>query len=290
MVTTEFQKIIKQRGRQLYRPMPWREDTRPYYVLVSEIMLQQTQVGRVLPKFNEFVATFPSEAALARSDLAAVLRAWQGLGYNRRAKYLHEAAKKIIELGHFPDSEEELLSLPGIGKNTAGAILAYGFNQPVLFLETNIRTVYTHHFFHDQTNIDDKQILEKLAETVPWAEEKEQPEQRIYSVQPALVRKTVGLSYGPKAFYWALMDYGSWLKANGVRNNAHSKHYTKQSPLKGSVREVRGKILALLSLQGRTPQYLKREFPDNDLYQKALAGLKADGLVEQTGQTIHLTK
>ena len=143
--------MLAQRGEELYRTMPWREDTRPYYVLVSELMLQQTQVPRVVPKFEAFIAVFPDEKALAAATLADVLKLWQGLGYNRRAKFLHEAAKMIVQEfgGVFPKSEADIMRLPGVGKNTAGAIIAYAFNMPSIFVETNVRTVYIHHFFAD---------------------------------------------------------------------------------------------------------------------------------------------
>ena len=149
MTPDEFQQLIKHRGQELFRPMPWREDTRPYYILVSELMLQQTQVDRVIPKFHQFIRQFPDQQSLTTAPLAQVLTVWQGLGYNRRAKYLQQAAQAVEERfsGQFPASQKELVSLPGVGPNTAGAILAYAFNQPAIFIETNIRTVYIHHFF-----------------------------------------------------------------------------------------------------------------------------------------------
>ena len=150
MDSSEFQRFLRQQGEELYRDMPWRQDTRPYYVLVSELMLQQTQVDRVIPKFLAFITQFPDEKVLAGALLADVLKQWQGLGYNRRAKFLYESAKAVVVLGAFPDDEAGLLKLPGVGKNTAGAILAYAYNQPGLFIETNIRAVYIHHFFAPQ--------------------------------------------------------------------------------------------------------------------------------------------
>jgi len=148
---TEFQELIWKKGRELYRDMPWRQDTRPYFVLVSELMLQQTQVARVIPKFEAFIARFPNEKILANSSLTDVIQLWQGLGYNRRAKYLHDSAKMITHDfgGIFPEDEADILRLPGVGKNTAGAILVYAFNHPALFVETNTRTVFIHHFFAD---------------------------------------------------------------------------------------------------------------------------------------------
>jgi A/G-specific adenine glycosylase len=262
----EFQELVWQKSRELYREMPWREDTRPYYVLVSELMLQQTQVVRVVPKFQAFIERFPDAETLAGASLADTLKLWQGLGYNRRAKFLHEAAKMIVRDfgGKFPEDEAGLLKLPGVGKNTAGAILAYSYNQSSIFIETNIRTVYIHHFFADDFAVDDKEIIEKLAATLDHEH--------------------------PREFYWALMDYGSWLKANGVRNNSSSKHYKKQSPLKGSLRETRGAIVRLLSGQDMTRDELQKAVAMPDRFDRALEGLQSDGLIAETGSRLHLTK
>jgi A/G-specific adenine glycosylase len=154
----EFQEIIWQKGNELYREMPWRTNVDPYYVLVSELMLQQTQVDRVIPKFEAFMQAFPSIQDLSNASLAEVLTLWSGLGYNRRAKFLHSAAQKVVNdfNGVLPDSLESLVQLPGVGPNTAGAILAYSFNTPVEFIETNVRTVYFYHFFEDQLSVTDK--------------------------------------------------------------------------------------------------------------------------------------
>ncbi len=260
----KFKDLLHQKGRELYRDMPWREDTRPYYVLVSELMLQQTQVERVIPKFKAFIAVFPDERTLARASLADVLKLWQGLGYNRRAKYLHEAAKKIIERGEFPHDEKGLMELPGVGKNTTGAILVYSFNQSAIFIETNVRTVYIHHFFADDYAVDDKRIIKELGQTI----DKE----------------------NPRKFYQALMDYGSFLKASGIKNVAQSKHYKKQSPLRGSVREVRGQIVRTLTGGDTTVATLRTQLIADERFVSALEGLIKDGLVTQSGQRLHLTK
>ena len=265
MEVTEFQRMLTQRGEELYRTMPWREDTRPYYVLVSELMLQQTQVPRVVPKFEAFIAVFPDEKALAAATLADVLKLWQGLGYNRRAKFLHQAAQMIVKEfdGAFPETLEDILRLPGVGKNTAGAILAYAFNQPAIYVETNVRTVYIHHFFADNSAVDDKQIIELLETTIDRE--------------------------NPRAFYQNLMDYGSWLKAQGVRNISQSKHYKKQSPLKGSVREVRGQIIAALAAGAMPEDDLRQHTAADERFRPALEGLLKDGLVEYSRGRIRLT-
>lgn len=264
MTPDEFREVIAQKGHELYRDMPWRRDTRPYYVLVSELMLQQTQVDRVIPKFNAFIAAFKDEQTLANASLAEVLRLWQGLGYNRRAKFLHEAAKRISELGYFPEDEQELLALPGVGINTAGAIGAYAFNRPTLYIETNVRTVYFHHFFEDGDPVDDSQIKELLEQTIDTEH--------------------------PREFYWAIMDYGSYLKRSGAGRITQSKHYKKQSALKGSVREIRGQIIKQLTLAPATLDELKAAVDLDDRFEPALNGLTKDGLVAFTSGVIHLTK
>jgi A/G-specific adenine glycosylase len=266
MNTTDFQEQVWEKARELYRDMPWRQDTRPYYVLVSEIMLQQTQVDRVIPKFEQFIATFPGITSLAKASLAEVLTVWSGLGYNRRAKFLHEAAKKIVLdfNGEFPDTQELLVSLPGVGINTAGAILAYSFNQPVVFIETNVRTVYFHHYFEDSVDVTDKELRDTVEATLDYEH--------------------------PREWYWGIMDYGAYLKCQGAGRNDKSHHYKKQSALKGSVREVRGQILRQLTTQNMELSQLKEVIRADDRFTRAFDGLIADGLVEQTGKELHLKR
>lgn len=266
MNTREFQEIVWQKARELYRDMPWRRDTRPYYVLVSEIMLQQTQVERVIPKFEAFITVFPDVNTLAHASLAEVLQHWSGLGYNRRAKFLHEAAKKVTAEFHgvFPETFEELLSLPGVGRNTAGAIMAYAFNTPVVFIETNVRTVYFHHFFEDNDAVSDRQLEAVVAETVDREH--------------------------PREWYWALMDYGSYLKRQGIGRINKSKHYKKQPALKGSVREVRGWIVKALATGDANEAQLRAELSADERFAVALAGLMRDGLVSETNGQLHLTR
>lgn len=261
-----FKEIVWQKGKELFRPMPWRTDTRGYYVLVSELMLQQTQVDRVRPKFEDFIARFPDVATLAGASLSDVVSLWNGLGYNRRAKYLHDAAKMISgELGGaFPVSKDALCKLPGVGPNTAGAIRAYSFNLPEVFIETNIRTVYFHHFFDNGEIVDDKTLMTLVGDTLDQE--------------------------NPREFYWALMDYGTWLKKNGAARLAQSKHYKKQSPLKGSVREVRGQIIRLLMEKDMAHVEVELLFGSDERFMRALDGLMNDGLIEATAGKLHLTK
>ena len=262
----EFQETIWQKGRELFRDMPWRADTRPYYVMVSEIMLQQTQVDRVVPKFEAFIKCFPAIEDLSKATLAEVLQLWSGLGYNRRAKFLHEAAKKIMNEydGVFPETEKELISLPGIGVNTAGAILAYSFNKSSIFIETNVRTVYFYHFFLEKDDVTDIELR-------------------------AVVEATVDTEH-PREWYWALMDYGSYLKRQGIGQNNKSRHYKKQSPLKGSVREVRGQILKLLTAADFDELSLRKELIADERFEPALSSLEKEGLIAKTNQTFHLKR
>ena len=240
--------------------LPWRQpeptgNFDPYKVLVSELMLQQTQVARVIPKYHVFLARFPTAHDLAASELGDVLRQWQGLGYNRRAKFLWQAAQAIEQLGSFPTSLDELVKLPGVGANTAGAILAYAYNAPVVFIETNIRSVYIHHFFADEINIADTQIRALVEQTLDHEQSRE--------------------------FYWALMDYGSHLKATAGNSSRASKHYAKQSSFAGSRRQVRGQVLRLLGERPMTLPELASHITDGRLIE-VLAALQVEQLIRGT--------
>ena len=173
--TTKFQSLIWNHYKKHGREMPWRGEKSAYKVLVSEIMLQQTQVSRVLSKYPQFLKVFPSIESLAKASLSVVLRSWQGLGYNRRAKFLHQLAKEVVlrHEGKIPKDYEELIALPGIGKATAGSLSAFAFNIPVPFIETNIRRVYIHHFFADRNDVLDVEILKLVELTLDKANPRE---------------------------------------------------------------------------------------------------------------------
>jgi A/G-specific adenine glycosylase len=233
--------------------LPWRRTDDPYRILISELMLQQTQVARVTPKYEEFLRHFPDIETLAAAELGDVLRAWQGLGYNRRAKYLWQVATIIVKSREkFPDTLETLTELPGVGKNTAGAVLAYAFNQPVVFIETNVRTVYFHHFFADRTDISDKELTPFIGATLDQE--------------------------NPREFYWALMDYGSWLKGQGLGAVSRSKHYVRQSKFAGSRRQLRGLILRSLSLRPHTEAELL-DLVEDDRSAGVLEDLVREGMI-----------
>ncbi len=237
--------------------MPWRETNDPYRILVSEFMLQQTQVERVLGKYPLFIGAFPDFQALAAAPLRDVLAIWQGLGYNRRAVNLWTTAQKVVEEHHgkLPGTADELLRMPGIGRATAGAVLAFAFNRPVVFIETNIRRVFIHFFFQGRTDVRDSEILPL--------------------VEAALDHDN------PRQWYYALMDYGAMLGRQSLNPNRRSAHYTRQAAFEGSDRQVRGRIIRELLRQGAlTGKDLSSQLDiEGDRLRKILAGLEQDGLI-----------
>ena len=258
----EFREIVWEYYAHHRREMPWRDDHSFYCVLVSELMLQQTQVSRVVEKFHEFMTCFPTIEALAAAPLADVIIAWQGLGYNRRAKYLHEAAKHVVTHGQ-PRDVDGLMALPGVGRNTSGAIMAYVYDQPSVFVETNIRTVYIHHFFASHTTVDDRDIL-------------------------ALVEQTLDHEH-PREWYWALMDYGAYLKQSDNRLS-QSRQYKKQPPLEGSLRQMRGTILDLARLAPIDIASIPAELRRDERFDPACQGLARDGLIVIDSDKITLAR
>ncbi|MDP2704942.1 MAG: A/G-specific adenine glycosylase [Patescibacteria group bacterium] len=213
-----FAKEIWRYYRKHKRSFPWRKTKNPYRILVSEVMLQQTQAERVIPKYEQFLKEFPNFSSLAQSPLSKVLRVWKGLGYNRRALYLKKTAKIVLERhgGKMPRKKESLLLLPGIGEATAGDILAFAWNIPSVVIETNIRSVFIHFFFLREQRVSDKEIAILVKETLP--------------------KKNV------REWYYALMDYGAHLKEK-ENPSRQSAHHTKQSPFKGSNRQLRSALL-----------------------------------------------
>ena len=261
-----FQKVVWDFYRANRRPMPWRTEPTPYYVLVSELMLQQTQVARVYAKFGSFIRRFPTLQALAAAPLADVLGTWVGLGYNRRAKFLWEAARAITQQhnGELPRTQQELVRLPGVGANTAGAILAYAYNEPTVFIETNIRTVFIHHFFADHADaVSDNDLRQLVAASLPVE--------------------------SPREWYWALMDYGSHLKGTVGGQLQRVKAYRPQSAFKGSRRQVRGQVVKLLVEHKQLNALeLAALVPDVRL-QEVCNALVAESLITRRGDTYYLT-
>lgn len=214
--------------------MPWRDISNPYKIFVSEMMLQQTQVERVRVKYAEFIKRFPNLKSVAQADKVEILKVWQGLGYNRRALFIKKACEEILSKhkGIFPKSFETLQTLPGIGPSTAGAICAFAYNQPVFFIETNVRAVILHFFFKNKEKVSDKDIIEILKKVTPSRSD---------------LSGRSGTS--PRDWYYALYDYGTFLKKslgkNKTKLHQKSKHYTKQSKFEGSFRQKRAQVLKL---------------------------------------------
>ncbi len=244
------------------RSLPWRKSEadgtfNAYKIMVSEIMLQQTQANRVIEKYVQFLKVYPDIGTLAGATLEEVFNLWQGLGYNRRAKFLRDAAKLVISdfQSEMPRSVSDLVKLPGVGHNTACAIAVYSYNQPLVFIETNIRTVYLHHFFEGKEDVADAAILELVAQTVD--------------------------NENPREWYWALMDYGTYLKKAHGNANVRSRHYAKQSRFEGSARQIRGEVLRQLQQAPQTLDELNVTIPDSRLA-SVLDGLLKDQLIRQT--------
>jgi A/G-specific adenine glycosylase len=220
MTPVQFRRLVwaqyKKEGRHA---LPWRKTRDVYHILVSEVMLQQTQVDRVIPFYTKFLTQFPTARKLAAAPLSHVLKAWQGLGYNRRAKMLRAASSILAR--EKARTVTDLEALPGVGPYTAKAVAAFAWNQDGVVIETNIRTAVIHHFFKTIEPVTDSEIAQVLEKTLPKGKARE--------------------------WYSALMDYGASLKRSGISYNARGVRYVKQSKFTGSAREARGAILRTLS-------------------------------------------
>lgn len=263
----DFQRKVKAMGEEHHRELPWRYIDDPYAVLVSEVMLQQTQVKRVLDYWPRFMRTFPSIDALASSEVSLVLEMWQGLGYNRRALALRKSAEICSRdyKGNLPVSYDELVALPGIGPATAAGVLSFALQKPSMYLETNVRTVFLHELFPGECDVHDKLIEPLVRRSCP--------------------------NVDPRSWYYALLDYGAYLKATNPNPSRRSKHHSKQSKFEGSRRQKRAEILRMvLASEGMAePQIVreltdferehKREAPDESLVEGILSDLLSEGFL-----------
>jgi len=249
----EFQLNILAWYKLNKRDFPWRETTDPYYILVSEVMLQQTQAMRVIPYYEKFIIKFPAIKDLALAKNTEVLKIWSGLGFNNRAIRLKEIAITIQNefKGFFPKQSEQLLALKGIGIYTAAAILAFAFNKKVAVIDTNIRRVLIHEL-HLPENISQKHLSEIALEVIP-------------------VDKS-------RIWHNALMDYGA-LAATARKTKIKSK--STQSTFKGSEREVRGKILKLLLEKKNVKKTDLVAFFSHKNLEEIILRMKADGLLSE---------
>ena len=289
----DFQKLVLDYYKENKRAqLPWRSKITPYRVWISEIMLQQTQVDRVVSFFNEWMKTFTTVQDLANASQIDVLKSWKGLGYNSRAIRLKRSAEILVNdyYGKFPKTIDEIQKLPGIGPYTAGAIMAFAYNKPTVFVETNIRRVFIYHFWKNEENpllpgeggfrrkpgeVHDKEILDLVSQTLP--------------------EKNI------REWYFALMDYGAYLgrelKLNGKKFNPNikSRHYTKQSKFSGSDREIRSRIVSILlenkkdSISGIVKK-VSGLSDDVDRVERIISTLERDGFVEINKGKIFLKK
>lgn len=202
------------------RALPFRETDDPYAVAVSEVMLQQTQVGRVLPRYEAWLKRFPDWAALAGAPTREVLALWSGLGYNRRALYLRDMARVVVEqyAGRLPEEPAELKKLPGIGEYTANAIAAFAFGKRVAAVDTNVRKVIIHKL--------------KLPSDTPMAQ--------IRDLAGRLLPRS-----GIREWHYALMDYAR-LGLSAAESRAIPA-LSKQSKFEGSRRQIRGELVRQLT-------------------------------------------
>lgn len=259
-----FQKKVYSHYRRFGRAFPWRVAVTPYRVLVSEIMLQQTQASRVATIFPRFVKQFPTVRSLARASHKKVFLAWQGLGYNRRARYLHLCAQRIVKKhkGIIPRDPTILETFPGIGKATAASICAFAYDMPTVFIETNIRSVFIHEFFPRKKIVSDQQLTPFIAQTLDVKH--------------------------PSRWYNALMDYGAFLKESRNPSRA-SAVYAKQKPFENSLRQARGALMALLlsqknALSFSRIQKIMGHFSKKFLWQ-ALMALEKEKLIQRRGDS-----
>jgi len=263
-----FRRLIYDHYRAHGRRLPWRQTVDAYAILVSEIMLQQTQVERVLGKYEGFIRAFPDFSSLAVASLDRILLQWQGLGYNRRALALKKTAKLVTEEfgGRLPRSVDLLMELPGMGRATACAVAAFAFNMPVAFIETNIRTVFIHFFFPDEELVRDRQIMPLVVSALDRAH--------------------------PRTWYYALMDYGVMLKTAGQRAHRKSSGYRRQSPFQGSDRRVRGRILRLLLEEGALSEaaLAKALAEPAQRVRRILADLEKEGFLRVSGGALSISR
>lgn len=256
-----FQNEILQWYSKNKRDLPWRHGRNPYAILISEVMAQQTQLSRVIPKYLAWMERFPTLKDVADAPTSEILRYWSGLGYNRRALYLQRTAKDIIEKyeGGFPQTEKEFRQLPGIGEYTARAVLCFAFDKQIPVIDTNIKKVIAINFFNGE--VPDKKTLEGVAQQL----------------------LPIGKSY---AWNQALMDYAASVLKQ------HKIPIPKQSKFKGSDRYYRGQILKMLiekkKLQLADVYTIWKENLSEERFQKILQTLEKDGFVSLSGKTIQL--
>ena len=234
-----FVEFVAKKGRELYRDLPWRRTYNPYAIWISEVMLQQTQVSRVDGRWQRWLERFPTVDALAAAAPSDVLEEWQGLGYNRRALSVHRAAQAISEAGGiFPQDPKELVKLPGIGPATAAGIRAFAFNLHGVYLETNVRTVFLHEMYPQAEGVPDSELVPLVELTCPASVTD--------AVNTDSTANVATAALTPRSWYYALLDYGAYLKKTIPNPSRRSKSHVKQSRFEGSHRQKRAELLRVL--------------------------------------------
>jgi A/G-specific adenine glycosylase len=272
-----FVALVQARGRELYRDFPWRRTHDPYAILVSEVMLQQTQVARVVAYYEQWLEQFPTIDSLAAAPLEAVLRVWQGLGYNRRAVALKRLAERLAadtgaggEPPRLPRERDALLALPGVGPATAAGVRAFAWSEPDVYLETNVRTVVLHELLSDRDGVSDREVAPLVA-------------------QAACAANDAGID--PRTWNYALLDYGAHLKRTLPNPSRRSAHHVRQSRFEGSRRQKRARLLRLVmdrraASAGELAESL--ETSENETL-SLLQALRADGFVCDTGDSWNIS-
>ena len=277
-----FRARVREQGAELYRDLPWRRTRDPYEIWISEVMLQQTQVSRVDGRWQRWLTRFGSVAELARADAADVLDEWQGLGYNRRALAVHRAAQTIVAVGgEFPREASVLTALPGIGPATAAGIRAFAFDLHSVYLETNVRTVMLHELFAGREGVADRELVPLVEATCP-------PDGGFAAGKGGVPDE--GATDDPRSWYYAMLDYGAYLKRTVPNPSRRSSGHTRQSRFEGSRRQKRAALVrALLARrEGASADALVAAVVaegielDRALAAEILADLAAEGFCHET--------
>lgn len=252
-VVLEFQEKIFSWYKNNKRELPWRRTDNPYHILVSEIMLQQTQVQRVIPYYQSFIKRFPDYKTLAGARKRTVLSYWSGLGYNLRALRLREAAHDIFRFyqSEMPRERDLLLSLPGVGRYTSAALLAFAYNIEAPVIDTNIRRVLIY-----ELELPEDTSLEELEEAAAL-----------------LVPKGKSREWNS-----ALIDYGA---VYATARKTKIKPQSRQSLFEGSERQIRGAVLRyLLENDAAKEEQLSEWYPHHN-FSAIISKMTTEGLIKK---------
>ncbi len=279
-----FRRALTKAAPSLRRDLPWLNCPSPWAVLVSEVMLQQTSTSRVIEPWTKFLERFPTVESCARASLAEILVAWSGLGYPRRAKNLHEAARVIRNdyQGQVPHEVDELRSLPGVGEYTSHAVASFAFGQRVAVLDTNVGRVLARALANEPLRRGTARDL--AAALLP-------PNDAAAFNQAML---DLGAQYcraSPRCDECPLASSCAWRQAGGLDPAPMSAAVSRpQAPFAGSNRQLRGRVLRALHAGPRAKTRLVRELGVSPgRAEGVLDGLVRDGLVTKLARSYSLT-